>query len=308
MTVVTLFRKIKLTSKLFSKFLPVALGLSNRDTFNQQCGRRVKKFFYILFLFSMMLVFLGCMDNSDLVDPEIVFKNIETPVSLELVVPENLCVDQKFSIKVNIDKYTSGMLRVMTSSNEGRSWRKTAETTEIKEENIFNLKLRKGSYLFRAEFIGDKYTVLMPSESQTVEREVIECLDCEEILIEPNLTAGSFLVKPGEHITYTVEYSVTVCEEDFSGIKLNGGIIKDAVYKSSSPEGAEVRNNTLYWNIGDTEKGFHKIYSVTFEYNIPDVPSATQIPITSGWTVEGKRADGTAVKTGDYNEIFVQAE
>jgi hypothetical protein len=272
----------------------------------------MKKFFYMILLAVMMLVFLGCKKSSEIVEPDTSLKVTQLQTEVTLSVPENICAGQEFTVKVSVNNGASGKLQLLWSADNGSSWKKAAETKECKEENEFYLTRKSGSYLFKAGFDPAGCSGYPEGESGIIERKVTECLDCDEILIEPDLSVGSFIVKPGELITFTAEYNITACDDDYKELVLQGGLIAGAVYKSSFPEGAEVKfnnkNTIIEWNIGDVELGFSKRYKVTFDYLIPAAESGTHIPLTGGFIVQAKTAEGLSVRTGDYNEIFIQVE
>jgi hypothetical protein len=269
----------------------------------------MKKFFYITILLIMVILFAGCQKNSEVVEPDTSIKKVQSVPVISLSIPDNLCAGQMFSARVKIDQPASGVIKIMSSSDNGISWKKAAETKDCSTENDFYITLKKGKYKMMAQYESPAFPSVQTEETEI---KVSDCLDCEEILLEPNLIGSDFLVSPGDLKTFTVEYSVTVCDQDYYGLKIQGGLIANAVYRSSYPEGAEVkqedRNTIITWNIGDAEAGIEKTYSVTFEYVIPEASAGTHIPLTSGWIVKGKNSEEVPVTTGDYNEIYIQIQ
>jgi hypothetical protein len=267
----------------------------------------MKKFFYIILLGAMMLIFLGCRNSSDVEEFDIPPITQSVP-AISMYVSENLCADQETYVKVNVSQGASGSLLLMLSSDNGKTWNVEAETERCKSENEFYILLPKGSYLLKAVLKSD----LSGCESESFKRIVSDCIGCEELFLEPNLCGDDFLVPSGEKKRFSVEYYVTACGEKYTELNLNGSLINNAVYVSSYPEGAEViqENNltVITWNIGNVKKDFNQIYVVTFDYFVPERPSGTHIPLTGSWILSGTTIDGLNVSAGNYNEIYVQID
>jgi len=136
--------------------------------------------------------------------------------------------------------------------------------------------------------------------------------DCEGLILEPDLRGDNLVVKAGEKKQFTVEYSIIACGQNYSDLKLKGELVKKAVYMDCVPGNVSLHfknENTFFnWNIEELSAGNKMSFSVTFEFEIPDVPYGTMIPLTGGWVVEGKSSSGDMVTTGNYNEIFVQVQ
>jgi hypothetical protein len=269
----------------------------------------MNRIFYFLLLAVFVVLFLGCQNNSEVVEPDLSMKVQPVP-EVTVNMPEIICAGEQFAVKVSVSKNAQGMLRLMISSDNGISWKQAAEKKECNPENEFYIRLINGLYKLQVLYFPEIYSDFSENYSEIIERKVSDCLNCEEILLEPNLTGGDFLVSPGRRNTFTVEYGVTACDQDYKELKLQGKLIANAVYLSSYPEGAEVnyknQNCFISWNIGDIETGYSKTFSITFEYLIPGASSGTHIPLTGGWVVTGKNEEGIPVSTGDHNEIFIQ--
>jgi hypothetical protein len=272
--------------------------------------RKVLSFIVIAMLYFMS----GCEKNADVVDPGSSYKTSSSKPFVTMLLPENICANEEFSAYVGVDQNALGKLQIFISTNDGISWELAAETQpkDCKNQADFYLTLPSGAYSFRANYAPAGCGNLAASQSEILKRNVTECLECDALTLEPNLSGSNYIVNAGETKSFTVEYTVIACDQDYYDLKLQGGLVAKADYKSSYPEGANIRtlnqNSVISWSVGDIQKNHTMTFRITFEFKIPQVPYGTMVPITGGWTISGKTADGIPVSSGDNNEIFVQVQ
>lgn len=272
----------------------------------------MKRSFYIFIAILTILNINSCQKSSEVVEPDVFLKNSDPLPELTLNLPDNICADEQFSASLNITGKIPGRLEILISENNGISWKSAASAADNRISENFYLALGHGDYKIKGIYRGFVDGRNLVISSGIYSRTAFECAACESIILEPELTDNNYLVDPGELTRFSVEITVMACDQQYFDLSLKGRLINLAVYKSSSPLIAgpvkKANNSLIQWNIGDVKAGFIHTYKVTFDYKIPPLPYGTMIPLTGGWILEGKRKDGSAVRIGDYNEIFVQIQ
>lgn len=268
----------------------------------------MKKTFYILSLILLIIIFNSCQKNGEVVEPDSVLKNSIPPDDLALSIPDNICAGKEFAISLDIKSNIPGFLQLMISQNDGKSWEVVGKTSEKKYSDDFYLTLDLGNYKIKGIYksIVDGRDIEISSGVQSLE--IPECLECESLVLEPNLTGSDYIVYSGHLKTFTTEYIIAACDQDYYDLTLRGKLISRASFKSSSPDAEAGSDKEIIFRIGDLKAGFTKTCKITFEYKIPEAPYGTLIPLTDGWVLEGKNTDGSTVITGGNNEIFVQIQ
>lgn len=268
----------------------------------------MEKTFYILFLFFLIIAFNSCQKNGEVVEPDSLLKNSIPLSDLTLNIPDNICAGKEFAVSLDINSGIPGFLQLMISPDEGKSWKVIGKTLEKKYSDDFYLTLDLGSYKIKGIYISTVDGRNIEISSGVIQLEIPECLECESLVLEPNLTGSDYIVYSGHLKTFTAEYIIAACDQDYFDLTLRGKLISKAEFKNSSPDAETGNDKEIIFRIGDVKAGFTKTCRITFEYKIPDAPYGTLVPLTDGWILEGKDAGGSTVTTGGNNEIFVQIQ